>query len=306
MLLAHREAHRFSHDYLGTEHVLLGVLQENFGSIGRLLAAFEVDIVKVRQEIEKTVRQGATATVGARLPLTPQCRRALQFAREEAARLRHEHVGPEHILLGLLHEAESAATQVLLGLGLDLDRLREQVQQLPPPENRDVMLQPQPKPGGAVAPDPSARTVAELVTADLGAGAPVIGRSVRKGQPPQKRPTDVPLLSSDHDGVALQLRVTQHTLGALAGLVVGALLAGPGGAVLGLLGGLAVAAMRTRALSVPVAVIMGLVLGVRYYPTSLATHLLTLVAAILIGTCLGEPWRGPREDNSGEEEAPGA
>jgi len=296
MLLAHREAHRFSHDYLGTEHVLLGVLQENFGSIGRLLAAFAVDIVQVRQEIEKTVRQGATATVGARLPLTPPCRRALQFAREEAARLRHDNVGPEHLLLGLLHEPDSEATQVLLGLGLDLERLREEALKLPPPENRDTMLQPEPKPGGAVAPDPSPRTVAELVTADLGVGGPA------RKEPKRKQVRATPLLSNYRDGLALQLRVTQHTLGALVGMIVGALLAGPGGAVLGVLGGLALAAVRKRGLAIPVAVGLGLILGFRYSPTSLATHLIMVLAGILVGVCLGEPWRSYDDDDSAEDE----
>jgi hypothetical protein len=93
--------------------------------------------------------------------------------------------------------------------------------------------------------------------------------------------------------LALQLRVTQHTLGALAGALVGALLAGPGGGILGLLGGLALAAVRNRILAIMVGVGLGLALSFRYYPASLATHFLAVTAGILIGTCLGETWSSP-------------
>jgi hypothetical protein len=305
LLLAHREAHRFGHDYLGTEHVLLGVLQENAGAIGQLLTAFALDIIKVRQQVEKTVQPGSAATVGAKLPLTPPVRRALDFARDEASRLHHEHVGPEHLLLGLLHEPESEAVQVLLGLDLDLERLRAEVRKLPPPENRDVMLQPEPKPGGAVAADPTAREVAQLVAADLGAAPPIPSAPGRTRRPLRKTPSAEPLLSSDRDGLALQLRVTQHTLGGLAGMAAGGLLGGPGGAVAGLLAGLAVAAVRNRVLAITAGVCVGLALSIRQQPGSLATHLVAVFAGILIGACLGETWSGRGgEESIDDEESP--
>src|SRR5437762_4607088 len=84
VLLAHREAHRFGHDYVGTEHVLLGVLQEGSGRVAALLQAFAVSVETVRLEMERSVRQGPEVPVGAKLPLTPPARRALQFAREES------------------------------------------------------------------------------------------------------------------------------------------------------------------------------------------------------------------------------
>ncbi len=287
LLLAHREAQRFSHDYLGTEHILLGVLREGSGAVARLLEAFGADPKKIAATVEKMVEYGAPVLPIGRLPLTPPARRALRHAQEEAARLHHPHVGPEHLLLGLLHEPEGEACQALVILGLDLERLRKEVLELPPAENRDAMLQPEPRPGAPLAPiaaDPTARDLAGLVSEK------VVDMPKRLPAPPAERTalSDLPLLTEPSvTGLALQLRVTQFILGALAGAVAGSLLGGRSGGFYGLLIGLALAAVRNTALSVLVGVFVGILLGAVCAPRVPALQFIGVVAGCLIGSCLG-------------------
>jgi ATP-dependent Clp protease ATP-binding subunit ClpC len=128
--LATQEAQRFNHEYVGTEHLLLGLVKEGSGVGANVLKNLGVDLHKVRLEVEKLVKPGPeTVTMGA-LPLTPRAKKVLEYALEEARNLNHNYIGTEHMLLGLLREKEGVAAQVLMNLGLKLDEVRAEVLEL--------------------------------------------------------------------------------------------------------------------------------------------------------------------------------
>lgn len=127
MHLANEEAHRFNHEYIGTEHVLLGLIKEGSGVAAHVLKGMEVDLRIVRLEVEKIVQPGPKVVATGKLPQTPRTRRVVELAVEEARRLGHNYVGTEHLLLGLLREDEGLAAQVLLNLGVKLAVVRDKV-----------------------------------------------------------------------------------------------------------------------------------------------------------------------------------
>ncbi len=127
MALANQEAQRFNHEYLGTEHILLGLAKEGNGVGANVLRNLGVDTMKLRLEIEKLVKSGPDVVSVGKLPQTPRARRVIEYAIEEARALNHNYVGTEHILLGLLRETSGQAAQVLMNLGLKLDTVREEV-----------------------------------------------------------------------------------------------------------------------------------------------------------------------------------
>lgn len=126
--LANREAKRCNHEYIGTEHILLGLVREGSGVAANVLKNLDVDLDKVRQEVFKLIQFGPEGpVVTGKLPLTPRTKKAIEYAMEEARALHHDYVGSEHILLGLLREQEGVAAQVLMNLGLRLDSVRAEV-----------------------------------------------------------------------------------------------------------------------------------------------------------------------------------
>ncbi len=127
MALANQEAQRFNHDYIGTEHILLGLVKEGSGVGANVLKNLGVDLRKVRLEVEKLVRSGPEMVTMGKLPQTPRAKRVIEFAIEEARNLNHNYVGTEHVLLGLLREQDGVAAQVLMNLGLKLEDVREEV-----------------------------------------------------------------------------------------------------------------------------------------------------------------------------------
>ena len=129
MQLANQEAQRFNHEYIGTEHILLGLVQEASGVAANVLKCLDVDLRKIRLEVEKIVQlgPGGEQVLLGKLPHTPRARRVIEFAVEEALHLKHNYVGTEHLLLGLLREQEGVAAQVLMNLGLRLEEVREEV-----------------------------------------------------------------------------------------------------------------------------------------------------------------------------------
>jgi len=127
---ARLEAERFNHDYIGTEHILLGLIKEGSGVAANVLENLDVDLEKVRAEIEKRVKHGPdTGTMG-HLPFSPRARKVIDYAVEEAKSLGHKYVGTEHLLLGLLREEEGKAAEVLTSLGVKLDDVRREVMEL--------------------------------------------------------------------------------------------------------------------------------------------------------------------------------
>src|SRR3989338_7950703 len=116
LVLAKEEARRFNHDYIGTEHILLGLIREGEGVACAVLQNLGVDLERLRIEIEKLVSAGSTAQVLGDIPFTPRAKKALELAADEARALGHNYIGTEHILLGLLREEEGIASQVLFSL----------------------------------------------------------------------------------------------------------------------------------------------------------------------------------------------
>ena len=127
MALANQEAQRFNHEYIGTEHILLGLVKEGSGVGATVLKNLDVDIKKLRLEVEKYVKSGPDMVTMGKLPQTPRAKKVIEYAIEEARALNHNYVGTEHILLGLLRETEGIAAQVLMGLGLKLEDVRQEV-----------------------------------------------------------------------------------------------------------------------------------------------------------------------------------
>jgi ATP-dependent Clp protease ATP-binding subunit ClpC len=130
MGLARQEAQRFNHDYIGTEHILLGLIQEGSGVAADVLKNLDVDPKKIRQEIEKLVSHGTTMVTMGQLPFTPRAKKVLELALEEASNLGHNYIGTEHLLLGLIREQEGIAAQVLQNLSVRLEDVREEVLEL--------------------------------------------------------------------------------------------------------------------------------------------------------------------------------
>jgi len=130
IVLAKEEARRFNHDYIGTEHILLGLIREGEGVAATVLQKMGVSLENIRLEIEKLVQPGPTTQIIGDIPFTPRAKKALELAAEEARSLGHNYIGTEHLLLGLIREGEGMASQVLLNLGLDLNTVRNEVMEL--------------------------------------------------------------------------------------------------------------------------------------------------------------------------------
>lgn len=130
ILLAKEEAKRFNHDYIGTEHILLGLVREGEGVAAAVLASFGLSPEKIRLEVEKLVQPGPSTVISGDLPFTPKAKKVIELAMDEAHSLGHNYVGTEHLLLGLIREGEGVASQVLMNLGLELDKVRDEVMNL--------------------------------------------------------------------------------------------------------------------------------------------------------------------------------
>jgi len=125
--LANQEAQRFKCEYIGTEHILLGLVNEGSGVAANVLKNLDINLQKIRREVETIIQPGQYSTILAKRPETPRAKKVIEYAIEEARKLTHHYVGTEHLLLGLLREDEGVAAQVLMNLGLRLDMVHEEV-----------------------------------------------------------------------------------------------------------------------------------------------------------------------------------
>jgi ATP-dependent Clp protease ATP-binding subunit ClpC len=168
VVLAQEEARMLNHNYIGTEHILLGLIHEGEGVAAKALEALGISLEDVRSQVEEIIGQGQQAPSG-HIPFTPRAKKVLELSLREALQLGHNYIGTEHILLGLIREGEGVAAQVLVKLGADLNRVRQQVLQLLSgyqgketagrdrrPQRGNVLdvagagpVRPQPDPGGA-------------------------------------------------------------------------------------------------------------------------------------------------------------
>jgi len=129
VVLAQEEARLLNHDYIGTEHLLLGLIHEGEGVAATALESLGISLEAVRAQVEEMIGHGERAPTG-HIPFTPRAKKALELSLREALQLGHNYIGTEHILLGLVREGEGVAAQVLVRLGADLSRVRQQVIQV--------------------------------------------------------------------------------------------------------------------------------------------------------------------------------
>jgi Clp amino terminal domain, pathogenicity island component len=126
VVLAQEEARMLNHNTIGTEHLLLGLIHEGEGVAARALKSLDINLETVRQQVEEVIGRGEEPPSG-HIPFTPRAKKVLELSLREAIQLGHNYIGTEHILLGLIREGEGVAAQVLVKLGADLNRVRQQV-----------------------------------------------------------------------------------------------------------------------------------------------------------------------------------
>ncbi len=131
VVFAQEEARILNHNYIGTEHILLGLIHEGEGVAAKALESLNISLEAVRQQVEEIIGQGQAAPTG-HIPFTPRAKKVLELALREALQLGHNYIGTEHILLGLVREGEGVAAQVLQKRGADLARVRQTVVELLP------------------------------------------------------------------------------------------------------------------------------------------------------------------------------
>src|SRR5699024_7603471 len=129
VVLAQEEARMLNHNYIGTEHILLGLIHEGEGVAAKALESMNISLEAVRNQLTENIGRGQTAPAG-HIPFTPRAKKVLELSLREALQLGHNYIGTEHILLGLIREGDGVAAQVLQKLGADLNRVRQQVIQL--------------------------------------------------------------------------------------------------------------------------------------------------------------------------------
>ncbi|MEO7836374.1 MAG: Clp protease N-terminal domain-containing protein, partial [Acidimicrobiales bacterium] len=126
LVLAQEEARLLNHNFIGTEHILLGLIHEGEGVAAKALEALGISLEAVREKVEETIGPAGSSTTGSP-PFTPRAKKVLELSLREALQLGHNYIGTEHMLLGLVREGEGVAAQVLQSLGADLSRVRQQV-----------------------------------------------------------------------------------------------------------------------------------------------------------------------------------
>jgi ATP-dependent Clp protease ATP-binding subunit ClpA len=129
VVLAQEEARLLDHGYIGTEHILLGVIHEGEGVAAQALASLEIDLTAVREAVERLVPRGESTPSG-HIPFTPHAKKVLELSLREALRLAHNYIGTEHILLGLVREREGMAAKALVQVGADLDSVRQRIEEM--------------------------------------------------------------------------------------------------------------------------------------------------------------------------------
>ncbi len=173
LTLAQEEAQRFNHNYIGTEHLLLGLVREGDGVAAKVLSNLGVELTKVRSAVEFIIGRGEAAVRG-EIGLTPRAKKVIELAVDEARRLNHNYIGTEHLLLGLVREGEGIAASVLESLGVNLERVRA--------ETTRILSQSMPQGAGAGARSSTRTPTVDQLGMDLSAAArqgkldPVIGR----------------------------------------------------------------------------------------------------------------------------------
>ena len=129
VVLAQEEARLLNHNYIGTEHILLGLIHEGEGVAAKALESLDISLEAVRAQVQEIIGQGQQAPSG-HIPFTPRAKKVLELSLREALQLGHNYIGTEHILLGLIHEGEGVAAKALESLGIALEGVRQQVEEI--------------------------------------------------------------------------------------------------------------------------------------------------------------------------------
>jgi hypothetical protein len=291
--LAHREAARLGHDYLGTEHLLLGVVREGSSGVVKLLAAFATDPEKVYRDIEASLPRGARLANWDILPYTPGALRALDHARAAAWELHHSCVGAEHLLLGVVREPDSSAAQLLQPFGVTPELLQKELAGLPEPENRDWMLRSESAVGLPAARDPSAGDLEAVVSPKALPSADSPARDSGITDSPEG-PMPVPDVRLNIPVVERQLEALQVVLCIVVGSLLGAAQAGFFGAsltgFLGALVGCLLVGTKSNFLARLIGLAAGLTGGWLYGAGNFLLMLLGGGIGLVLGFCLGD-WR---------------
>src|SRR5580658_10180833 len=180
LALARKEADRFNHNYLGTEHLLLGLIKLGQGVAVNVLQGMGIDLETVRMEVEKQTGTGPDQKMIGNIPYTPRVKKVLDLARREAKNLNHTYVGTEHILLGLLREGDGIAAQVLRDLDVDIEQTRQEIlKELDPNFTGEEAPMPEP---GEKAPAAAGEKKGEVKTPALKAFGRDLTEIARKGE----------------------------------------------------------------------------------------------------------------------------
>lgn len=283
MLAAFREAQRCQHDFVGTEHLLYGLLRDTDGPVAQLLRSAGGDAAELLGKVEIALwRHGETGRLE-QFPLSPALKRALTQAEVDAASFRHELVGPYHLLLGLLHRADGEAAQLLVANGIHRDYVRAALAQLPPDQQGDYQVQASGRP---------ALTSNKNATADELDAWLMPVTAYPTYEPP------APAASDDQRAIEAQLRRVQMALAVVAGFAAGHWAGGVQiGALVAIVGAF-VSLLHSSAAGAIFGLLTGLLMiPIRHplAPDSAATFLAPFVGAIL-GTFLGDAWRPGRRD----------
>jgi ATP-dependent Clp protease ATP-binding subunit ClpC len=163
VVLSQEEARLLNHDYIGTEHILLGLIHEGEGVAAKALESLGISLEGVRQQVEEIIGRGQQAP-GGHIPFTPRAKTVLELSLREALQLGHNHIGTEHLLLGLIREGDGVAAQILVRFGAQLARVREQVIELLSgyAVPATAAVPPEPRPTPVPAPAPSAYENADI------------------------------------------------------------------------------------------------------------------------------------------------
>lgn len=276
MQLANQEAQRFCHDYIGTEHILLGLIKEGSGVAANVLMNLNLDVLTIRREVEKIIQPSPLRGTMDKLPQTPRAKKVIEYSIEEARNLNHNYVGTEHLLLGLLREQDGVAAQVLMNLGLTFSEVREEVLNLLGHGSEKKVH------------DVTVHLPRPLMRPPLSEEIIVMGNSCNGSSQGEAPPTPE---RERIRSLEQQLWNVRIVLGALAGALAGSLLAAGLGTVLGSIVGGVVAAFGWRIPAALVGGVTGILLGSAHLPSDggeLAGALLGALAGFLIVE-IGQP-----------------
>ena len=297
MQLAYRAAHRFQHDHVGADHILLGVMREDSGEVTVLLSSFQVDRDALLKELESNMEPGESPVASEQLPLTPFARNVLARARKEAQILLHEHLGPLHLLLGVLHGNRGLAVEVLNQFGMDYMAVWRHFQERTPSANRDHQMQIVAPGENRVVRDPSSEELEDEITDKP---LPVEMTPIEpEEEPPPLDPSWHAPSGTSRDTLYRQLRYIQHVLGMSAGFLGGYLAYGLQGGAMGVICALAIVSIQRTVVSLIVGFFGGFAVGLLHTGHPLGTVVGALLGT-LVGGCLGGVWISQRRFDEDE------